>query len=227
MAEATDEQPHNSKDQGAGDEGSKKPDFLVDKFGNVEDQAKAYRELEKRYHEDLSVLKAEVNTLKKGVRLEDTQPRPEADEDSQELVDFYKSPSAYRQRVKEEVKQELRKESAIVQSNQQLLTRFFQQNPDLVGQEILLEGYVRQVDAQLDPSERLNIAAKRTREYITNVRKAPEATLNPKEFVDEPSGAQSRGYSKSPTTAEDLRKDFFKSREGSCKLAAKRLPAGE
>jgi len=227
MAEATERKPADSKSQDAGREGDR-PEYLVEKYGSVEDQAKGYAELEKKYHQDLDTLKAEVNSLKRGVRVEDLQPHlPPADTDNQELVDFYRSPSQYRRRVVEEAKSELRQENQQKDAVQQVLTRFFSQNSDLVGQEPLLEWYVRQEDPRLDPTDRLTAAAKRTRDHITNLRKAPESRPNPQEFVDEPSGTQPR-YSKSKApTEEDLRKDFFKDRGSSRKLPPKRLPQGE
>lgn len=225
MADTTKKDSQNPTDQGASGEGSK-PDYLLDKFNSTEDQAKAYRDLEKKYHEDLNSVKAEIASLKKGVRVEDTQPHV-VDDDSTELVEFYKSPSAYRQRVKDEVKQEIRREVAVVETLKQTLANFFNKNADLVGQEPLLEWYVRQEDPQLDPGEKLERAAKRTRDHITNLRKAPEPKPNPQDFVDEPSGAQPRTRPQSTSTPEDLRKDFFRSREGSRKHKAKGLPAGE
>lgn len=227
MAEATVGQPQNPKSQGAAPAGDK-PDYLVEKFGSVEDQAKGYRELEKKYHEDLNTIKQELASLKQGVRVEDTRTHElPPDDDNQELVEFYKSPSAYRRRVIDEAKQELRVETVQREALRDVLSNFFQKNPDLVGQEPLLEWYVRQEDPRLTPTDRLQNAAKHTREHIVNLRKAPEPKPNPLEFVDEPSGAQPRAVSKSEPTEKDLRTDFFKTREGSRKLAPKRLPQGE
>jgi len=165
MAEATERKPADSKSQDAGREGDR-PEYLVEKYGSVEDQAKGYAELEKKYHQDLDTLKAEVNSLKRGVRVEDLQPHlPPADTDNQELVDFYRSPSQYRRRVVEEAKSELRQENQQKDAVQQVLTRFFSQNSDLVGQEPLLEWYVRQEDPRLDPTDTrsYNQLAKSTR----------------------------------------------------------------
>lgn len=228
MAEGDKGTPAQPQSQGAGNEGER-PEFLVEKFGSVEDQAKAYRDLEKKYHEDLNAVKAEIKSLKQGVRVEELQPRTsQPDDDSAELVEFYKSPSTYRKRVVEEAKEEIRREALQREAVQQTIQRFYQQNPDLQGQEPLLEWYVRQEDPRLDPADRLNTAAKRTRDHITNLRKAPEPKPNPAEFVDEPSGAQPRARSQSSAPTEaDLRKEFFDSRSGSRKQPPKRLPQGE
>ena len=110
MADSDKGNPQNPTAQGAGDAGAK-PEYLLDKFATPEEQAKGYKELEKKYHEDLNAVKQEINALKKGVRLEDTQPygTPQ-DTDNQELVDLYKSPSQWKRGAIETAKQEFRVE---------------------------------------------------------------------------------------------------------------------
>lgn len=221
--------PQNPKPQDAESEGGK-PEFLLEKFGSVEDQAKGYAELEKKYHADLDNLKQEVKSLKQGPRPEELQPRSggvSADEDSQELVEFYKSPSQYRARVIAEAEQRVEHRILAREAVKQTLSNFFSSNQDLVGQEKLLEGYVREEDPNLDAQSRLQNAAKRTREHISNLRKAPESKPNPSEFVDAPSGSQTRTVPKPTATEADLRKEFFDSRSGSRKQPPKRFPQGE
>lgn len=229
MAEATADNPQNPSSQGADPQGDK-PEFLLEKFHSVEDQAKGYQALEKKYHEDLAALKGKMDQLERaGVRVEDTRPHADPkEEDDKELVEFYRSPSSYRRRVIEEAKHELRTESAVVNSLRDVLARFFKQNPDLLGSEDILEGYVRQEDPQLAPWDKLERAAKRTRERIVSYRKTPEPNPSPQDFVDEPSGAQPRARSQSPKASEaDLRKEFFSEHGSPRKLPAKRLPQGE
>lgn len=229
MAEATPKKPAESQSQDAGHEGDQ-PEFLLEKFSSVEDQAKGYIELEKKYHSDLDTLKNEVKLLKKGVPVEDTHSYtpPPKDDDSQELIEFYRSPSDYRRRVKDEVKQELRQENQQLNAIQQTLQRFFTANPDLVGQEPLVEWYVRQEDPRLEPQDRLSNAAKRTREHITNLRKAPDSRPNPDEFVDEPSGSQPHARSTPMLTEEQERAAYFTERAKAQKARpARSLPQGE
>ena len=226
MADSDKGNPQNPTAQGAGDAGAK-PEYLLDKFATPEEQAKGYKELEKKYHEDLNAVKQEINALKKGVRLEDTQSYvPPQDADNQELVDLYKSPSQWKRGAIETAKQEFRVEQLAREAAKDMLSRFFSQNQDLQGQDFLLEGYLRSEDPRLDPADRLANAAKRTREHILNLKKVPESKPNPNEFVDEPSGQQGRVPSKSPASEADLRSEFFKDSVPR-KMAPKRLPQGE
>lgn len=228
MAEATAGNPQNPKSQGGGSAGDK-PEFVLEKFSSVEDQARAYSELEKKYHQDLDSVKQEIKALKMGPRPEELQPHQvPQDDDSQELVEFYKSPSQYRKRVTEETIQAVEQRFQAKEQVQRTLQAFFQDNPDLATESFLLEGYVRQEDPRLDPTERLSNAAKRVREHIINLRKSPEPKPNPAEFVDTPSGSQPRPRAQSSApTEEGLRKEFFDSRSGSRKQPPKRLPQGE
>ena len=218
----------NSSSQNAGTEGEQKPEFLLEKFGNVEDQARAYAELEKKYHSDIASIKAEIKQLKGGVPVADTRSRDSTqDPETQELVEFYRSPAAYRARIVDEAEQRIEQRLVAREAVKTTLGQFFQANPDLAGQEPILEYYVRQEPMEADPVTRLNAAAKRTREHITNLRKAPDARPRTADFVDEPSAAQprSRSQSKTPTEAE-LRKEYFQERTNSRKVKST-LPHGE
>src|SRR3990167_10214009 len=187
MADSDKGNPQNPKAPGEGDAGAK-PEYLLDKFATPEEQAKGYKELEKKYHEDLNAVKQEINALKKGVRLEDTQPyTPPVDADNQELVNLYKSPSQWKRGAIETAKQEFRAELFARETAKDMLSRFFSENQDLKGQDFILEGYLRSENTQLDPADRLAKAAKRTREHILNLKKVPESKPNPSEFEDEPS----------------------------------------
>lgn len=224
MADTTVGTPRNPKAKGEGDVVAK-PEYLVEKFSSVEDQAKAYADLEKKYHSDLDALKAEVKSLKEPKKAEaplDTHQDP----GSQELVDFYGDPVGYKKRIKDEVKQEIREEQRQTNAVATVLNQFFSDNQDLKGQEPLLEWYVRQEPQDATPQERLTAAAKHTREHISNLRKSPEPRPNPAEFVDEPSGSQPRTSSPRTVTPEQDRAEYFKERTTARKIKTK-LPQGE
>jgi len=225
MAKATGEDPQNPKAEG--EEGvAAKPEFLVGKFNTVEDQAKAYAALEKKYHEDLNAVKSEVRSLKEQTKKVEAPLETHQDQGSQELVDFYGDPVGYKRRIKEEVKMEMRQEQQQTNAVAQVISHFFSENTDLKGQEPLLEWYVRQEPQDATPQERLIAAAKRTREHISNLRKSPEPKPNPAEFVDEPSGSQPKSGSSHKATPEQERKEYFKERTDTRKVKSK-LPQGE
>ena len=210
----------NSKSQDSGGEGDKGKLFFG-KYKSIEEAERGFKELERSFHakaQEASTYKEIVDKIGPGT--DDSRqtytPQLVADhgDATQELTEFYANPRGWKEKVKKEAAEEIRRTiSGETRQANELASRvnvWASHNSDVTEHQDLLEVYVKRTDARLSPENRLDLAAGEVRKRLAALRgtkvsddKVDPNTMDgdPGSFRDE-SGNQVQKQQQAPASGE-------------------------
>jgi len=185
--------------QGSDDDGGKEK-LYAGKYKTVDELVKGYQEAEKSLHSSRQDTKEELQELRELIETKLPEASDQGDgrqsggdgvdENTKILGDFYSNPKAFRESIKQELKQELVNEESRKSSNRQVVEEWSQENPDIAENHDMIEYYVARTDPKLSPRKRLDVAAKKVRERLIVLRGSSNDDDGPNDgdHVEGPSG---------------------------------------
>lgn len=200
MADGQNETQNTSSPQNSGDAGGTSDKLIFGKYKTVEDAEKAYKELERKYHEGneryvqldsrLAAVEQQGYSTDEGYgRGAPAAPVADPNENTQLLTRFYADPKGTLEEIEDRAtRKALNTIQQTTQRNadyQQRVAKWAAENPDVTAYGDLLTFYTQQTDARLTPETRLTQAAEQVRKRVIELKgQAKVQQENPATFVD-------------------------------------------
>lgn len=191
--------PNTPNSQGSGDGGEK---LIFGKYKTLEEAERGHKELERKFHESndrwskiderFDAMETRFDEYGRGQRFvpQDDAQQPVRSRSTETLTRFYQDPEAVLAERDERVVQRLRNEQAQAERNNRLVNDWLGANRDVAEYPELLTYWVGQQDQRLSPIKKLDAAAVKVRERVTQIKGEQEhsSAPDPEHIIEAPGG---------------------------------------